>query len=110
MATDDWAKPASGGKKVGKNPTDRGKPGTKISLITQGNGRPLGVVLDGANVPDCKLLDGGWFSPVCQRFDRLLGGRPDVGQPGRGEAGGGRLVDELASTGDLAKSGHKVGG
>jgi putative transposase len=41
---------------VGRNPTDRGKAGTKISLIVEGAGRPLGVAIAGANVPDCKLL------------------------------------------------------
>ncbi len=42
---------------MGKNPTDRGKPGTKISLVVEGSGRPLGAVIDGAKVPDCKLLE-----------------------------------------------------
>ena len=39
-----------GGKKTGKNPTDRGKKGTKKSLLTDGDGGPLGVVIAGANV------------------------------------------------------------
>lgn len=42
---------------MGRNPTDRGKPGTKISLLVEGSGRPLGVTIAGANVPDCKLLE-----------------------------------------------------
>jgi len=41
---------------VGPNPTDRGKPGTKTILLVEGSGRPLGVVIDGASVPDRKLL------------------------------------------------------
>ena len=45
-----------GGDKVGKNPTDRGKAGTKISLATDGSGSPLGIALAGANVHDTKLL------------------------------------------------------
>ena len=45
-----------GGKKTGRNPTDRGKPGTKTSLIVEGGGLPLGVVLDGANRHDSQLL------------------------------------------------------
>jgi putative transposase len=57
VPTVDWAKPGSGGEKVGKNPTDRGKPGTKTSLLVEEHGGPLGVVIDGANVPDCKLLE-----------------------------------------------------
>jgi putative transposase len=44
-----------GGKKTGKNPTDRGKSGTKKHVLTDGDGGPLGVVIAGANVPDCKL-------------------------------------------------------
>ena len=44
-------------EKTGRNPTDRGKPGTKRSLIVDGSGGPLGVVIDGATVPGTKLLD-----------------------------------------------------
>src|SRR5262249_55806506 len=43
-------------KKVGKNPTDRGKKGTKKSVLVDGDGGPLAAVIAGANVPDCKLL------------------------------------------------------
>jgi len=35
-----------GGKKLGKNPTDRGKLGTKRSVLTDG-GVPLGVAVEG---------------------------------------------------------------
>src|SRR4051794_10697924 len=45
-----------GGKKVGKNPTDRGKQGTKRSLLTEGGGVPIGVVVEGSNRNDFKLL------------------------------------------------------
>ena len=31
-----------GGKKTGKNPTDRGKKGTKKSVLVEGDGGPLG--------------------------------------------------------------------
>lgn len=41
---------------MGKNPTDRGKNGTKKSILVEADGGPLGCVIDGANVPDCKLL------------------------------------------------------
>src|SRR5262249_48468537 len=44
------------GDLVGPNPTDRGKNGTKRSLIVEGDGGPLGVALAGANVHDTKLL------------------------------------------------------
>ncbi len=41
---------------AGPNPTDRGKRGTKRSLLTDGNGIPLAVAVDGANRHDSKLL------------------------------------------------------
>ena len=44
-----------GGKKVGKNPTDRGKIGTKRSVLTDGGGVPIGLAVDGANRHDFKL-------------------------------------------------------
>jgi putative transposase len=44
------------GKKTGPSPTDRAKRGTKRSLLTEGGGIPLSVVVDGANRHDMKLL------------------------------------------------------
>jgi putative transposase len=41
---------------VGKNPTDRGKKGSKESVLVDGDGGPLGVVLAAANVNDQQLL------------------------------------------------------
>ena len=67
VPTGGWARPGSGGKKVGPNPTDRGKPGTKTSLLVEGSGRPLGVVIAGANVPDCKLLRATIEAVVVER-------------------------------------------
>lgn len=43
------------GKKTGPNPTDRAKRGTKKSLLTDGQGIPLGIAIAGANVNDFKL-------------------------------------------------------
>lgn len=40
----------------GANPTDRGKRGVKRSLLTDGAGIPLAIVIDGANRHDVKLL------------------------------------------------------
>jgi putative transposase len=45
-----------GGKKTGKNPTDRAKKGTKRSLLTDGRGVPLGLTVSGANRPDNELV------------------------------------------------------
>jgi putative transposase len=41
---------------VGKNPTDRGKKGTKQSVLVEGDGGPLAAVIAAANVNDQKLL------------------------------------------------------
>lgn len=41
---------------TGKNPTDRGKQGVKRSLLTDGAGIPLALIIDGANRHDRKLL------------------------------------------------------
>lgn len=43
------------GKKIGPNPTDRAKDGVKRSLLTEGDGVPIGVAVDGANRNDFKL-------------------------------------------------------
>jgi putative transposase len=54
---------------VGKNPTDRGKNGTKKSLLTDGDGGPLGVVNAGANVVEQKLLGATIEAVVVERPD-----------------------------------------
>jgi putative transposase len=45
-----------GGAATGANPTDRGKKGTKRSLLTDGSGIPLAIVTAGANRHDMRLL------------------------------------------------------
>jgi transposase len=45
-----------GGKKVGKNPTDRGKLGAKRSVLTEGGGVPIGLAVEGANRNDFKMV------------------------------------------------------
>ena len=44
------------GKGTGVNPTDRGKKGTKRSILTDCKGIPLSVAVDGANRRDKKLV------------------------------------------------------
>lgn len=44
-----------GGEKTGPNPTDRGKKGTKRSLLTDAEGIPIGMAVDGANRNDHKM-------------------------------------------------------
>lgn len=46
-----------GGTATGPNPTDRGKLGTKRSLLTDGRGVPLAIMIAEANRHDCKLLE-----------------------------------------------------
>jgi putative transposase len=46
-----------GWKKVGKNPTDRGKIGTKRSVLTDGGGVPIGLAVEGANRNDFKMVE-----------------------------------------------------
>ena len=45
-----------GGENTGPNPTDRGKPGSKHHVLTDGQGVPLQVATSAANVPDIKQL------------------------------------------------------
>lgn len=54
---------------MGANPTDRGKSGTKHSVIVEGGGWPLGVALAGANVHDTKMLE--------RTIDAMIVERPD---------------------------------
>ena len=44
------------GEKTGPNPTDRGKSGVKRSLLTEAQGVPVGLAVDGANRHDMKLV------------------------------------------------------
>ena len=59
-----------GGGKKGKNPTDRGKKGTKKSMVADGDGGPLGVVIAGANVLERRLLAATIESIVVERPSR----------------------------------------
>ena len=45
-----------GGKKTGKNPTDRAKQGTKRSLLVEAEGIPIGLAVEGANRNDMKMV------------------------------------------------------
>ena len=56
-----------GGKGTGPNPTDRGKKGTKRSLLTEGHGIPIGVAVDGANRHDMKLVGATLEAMIIER-------------------------------------------
>ena len=55
-----------GGETAGRSPVDRGKQGTKRSLLVDGNGIPLGCVIAGANCHDSPLL-----APTLQKLSRF---------------------------------------
>lgn len=55
------------GGKTGRNPTDRGKQGVKRSLLTEGQGVPVGLVVEGANRHDMKLVQATLESIVVAR-------------------------------------------
>jgi putative transposase len=55
------------GKKTGANPTDRGKSGVKRSVLTEGQGVPIGLAVDGANRHDMKLVEQTLTSIVIER-------------------------------------------
>jgi putative transposase len=68
QAADGWlGKARMGGDKIGPNPTDRAKNGTKKSLLTDGAGGPLSIVIAPANVNDHKLLEETLNSIVVER-------------------------------------------
>lgn len=68
QAADGWlGKARMGGDKIGPNPTDRAKNGTKKSLLTDGDGGPLSIVIAPANVNDHKLLEETLNSIVVER-------------------------------------------
>jgi putative transposase len=56
-----------GGKKVGKNPTDRGKIGTQRSLLADGGGVPMGLAVEGANRHDFKMVEATLTSIPIER-------------------------------------------
>src|SRR5512144_969054 len=61
-----------GGEGAGKSPVDRGKQGTKRSLLTDGSGIPLGCVVAPANRHDSPLL-----RPTLERLSRFGFDLPD---------------------------------
>lgn len=62
-----------GGDATGPNPTDRGKTGTKHTLLVDRNGVPLALHTTGANASDQRQME-----PIIHKFPRVTGrpGRP----------------------------------
>lgn len=61
-------KARSGGDEIGPNPTDRAKNGTKKSLLVDGDGGPLAIVVAPARVNDHLLL--------AETIEAIVGARP----------------------------------
>jgi hypothetical protein len=66
--------PAPGGRTTGKNPTDKGKWGSKRHIVVDREGIPLSVTHSAANVHDSKVLEEtvDAISPI----GKPRGGRP----------------------------------
>ena len=69
MASGRWrdGQSAVWGDLIGCNPTDRGKNGTKRSVLVERDGVPLSIVIGGANVDDTKLLAQTLAATVVRR-------------------------------------------
>lgn len=52
---------------IGRNPTDRGRQGTKIHILVDQNGIPLGLEIVGANVHDSRLVSSTLETMVIKR-------------------------------------------
>ncbi len=55
-----------GGSLTGPNPVDRGKPGSKIHVLTDRNGLPLALSVSGANLHDSQA-----FEPLIQGIPKI---------------------------------------
>ena len=62
-----WEKRHWVGKKSGPNPTDRAKSGVKRSVLTEGHGVPIGLVVEGANRQDMKMVRDTFENIVVKR-------------------------------------------
>jgi putative transposase len=102
---------------VGKNPTDRGKIGTKRSLIVEGDGGPLGVVIAGANVLERRLLRATIEAIVVERPEpteersqhlSLDGGYENP--TGREAASEGKYIPHIHSGSEVVKPGDRKPG
>ncbi|HEV2461933.1 MAG TPA: IS5 family transposase [Ktedonobacterales bacterium] len=65
-----------GGEQTGKDPTNRGKLGTKRHVVVDRNGVPLAVTISGANVHDSQLLEEAVDAILALRLPHRQRGRP----------------------------------
>ena len=91
-----------GGAHTGLNPTDRGKPGSKHHVITDGQGVPLAATVTGAHQADVTQL-----LPLVDRIPPVAG---QVGRPRRrpDRVQGDRAYDSQAHRRALQRRGIKA--
>jgi transposase len=77
-----------GGEKTGPNPTDRGKRGTKRSVLTDAAGVPLGLAVDGVSVGAHSAGLSSTQSDGTRSFERTI--RREAGEGGGMADRGGR--------------------
>ncbi|TQK72743.1 IS5 family transposase [Nocardioides sp. SLBN-35] len=109
------AKAPCGGQAAGRSPVDRGKLGTKRSLLTDGNGIPVGCVIAPGNRHDSPFL-----RPTLEtlgRFETRLGIGFGIGLPdeitvhldaGYDSATTRDLLDELGCQAVISQKGHPL--
>jgi len=91
-----------GGELSGRSPVDRGKQGTKRSVVTDGTGIPLALVAAGANRHDSPL-----FEPTMRQIPDMIGPLPE--RPcvhldrGYDSTGTRDLLDELGYGHEIAR-------
>jgi transposase len=66
----------AGGEATGKDPTNRGKLGTKRHIVVDSNGLPLAVTVSGSNVHDSMLLEATVDAILPLRLPDKRRGRP----------------------------------
>jgi hypothetical protein len=65
-----------GGQQTGKDPTNRGKLGTKRHLVVDRTGLPLAITITGANVHDSRALEEAVDAVPTLRLPSKRRGRP----------------------------------
>lgn len=95
------------GEAAGPSPVDRGKQGTKRSVLTDGAGIPLGCVVAPANRPDSPLL-----RPTLEKLSRFGWDLPEQItvhlDAGYDSAKSRDLLDELGCTAVISKKGFPL--
>lgn len=92
----------AGGRKTGKHPVDRAKPGVKHHVLTDAKGVPLAVIITGANRHDVTQL-----LPLIEKIPEI-GGRPGRSRKRPGALYGDRAYDSKRHRRQLKKNRHSA--